>query len=86
MGGCRTPDLVSGPLHATSATFTTMFMVTTKRMTDSVSLVIIANNWRRTVAAFPVASASHLVDEIQNKPPSHDSKSQGRNYFPFQGR
>ncbi len=36
MGGCLTPDLVSGPLHSGSADLTSMFMAKEKRLTEIV--------------------------------------------------
>lgn len=41
IGGCRAPDLVNGPLHSTSADFTTMFMARKKRVTEMVQPVMI---------------------------------------------
>lgn len=40
IGGCRTPDLIKGPLHSTSADLKIMFMVRAKRMTEMVQHVI----------------------------------------------
>ena len=41
MGGCRTPDLVRGPLHSTSAEFNSIFMASAKRITEIVHPVMI---------------------------------------------
>jgi len=40
MDGCLTLDLVSGPLHSTSAAFTSMFMAREKRITEMVPVMI----------------------------------------------
>lgn len=42
MGGCWTPDLVTGSLHSTSADLTRMFMAKEKRVTKMVDMVIIS--------------------------------------------
>lgn len=41
IGGCWIPDFEKGPLHCTSADFTSMFMASAKRITEMVHLVII---------------------------------------------
>lgn len=41
MGGCLTPNLVSGPLYSTSVDLTSMFMAREKKVTEIVQPVII---------------------------------------------
>lgn len=50
VGGCCTPDLVTGPLHSTSADLTTIFVARVKRMIEIVQPVMMCQTQKRLLA------------------------------------